>query len=274
VVHYRRGEPNTIATAFAGHALLDAHERLGDSSLLDKAVEVSGFLMRRVGQTQTADGAYFGYHPGDHSPIHNSNLLACSVLARAGAATGDEELRQAAAAGLRYALAHQRPDGSWPYGERADLAWVDNFHTGYVLDALRACIDAGIGEADATHAWRRGVDFYRRNLFLADGTPKYFATRIHPIDALSVAQGIQTLSIAALHEPAGAEAPWRVLDFAHRRMLRDDGMPLFQRRRLWSNPALHVRWAIAPLLLALTHLIGLGDRDESTPSLRLGEAIA
>lgn len=171
VVHYRRDEPNTIATAFAGCALLDAHERLGDSSLLDGAVQVAEFLMRRVGQTQTDEGAYFGYHPGDSSPIHNSNLLACAVLARASAATEDEKMAQAAAAGLHYSIAHQRPDGSWPYGELANLGWVDNFHTGYVLDALRTCIDSGIGGTDAENAWHRGVSFYQRTLFLSDGTP-------------------------------------------------------------------------------------------------------
>lgn len=262
VVHYRRGEPNTIATAFGANALLDAHEALGDPSLLRRAQAVAEFFLRHIEQTKTSEGAYFGYHPGDRSPIHNSNMLACAVLARTSAAIGSKEMAEAAAEGLRYTVEHQRPDGSWPYGERADLEWVDNFHTGYVLDSLRACIDAGIGGSEAEHAWRHGLRFYRRTLFLADGTPKYFTTRVHPIDALSVAQGIQSLSIAARHDPACGEAARRVLDFALQRMLRRDGLPIFQRRRLWVNRALHVRWVVAPLLLALTHLIrpeGTGD---------------
>ena len=106
VVHYRRGEPNTIATAFAGSALLDAYDRLGDPSLLDEALQVAEFFLRRVGQTRTVDGAYFGYHPGDRSPIHNSNMLACAVLARASAAAADKRMAETAAAGLRY---HPRP---------------------------------------------------------------------------------------------------------------------------------------------------------------------
>ena len=32
---------------------------------------------------------------------------------------------------------HQRPDGSWYYGEQENMHWVDNFHTAYVLDCFK-----------------------------------------------------------------------------------------------------------------------------------------
>jgi hypothetical protein len=75
-------------------------------------------------------------------------------------------IRRAAGAAVRYSTIRQRPDGSWPYGERPNLAWVDNFHTGYVLDALRICADAGVGGPEVEEAWTRGIAFYRRELFL------------------------------------------------------------------------------------------------------------
>ncbi len=146
-------------------------------------------------------------------------------------------MTQAAEAAVRYSTARQRPDGSWPYGERPNLDWADNFHTGYVLDSLRVCADAGVARAEAERAWRRGLDHYRRAFFLADGTPKYYADRALPIDAQSVAQGIQTLSIAAAQDEPCAREAWSVFGFALRRMLGADGMPLFQRRRLWANRA-------------------------------------
>ncbi len=258
VFFYPRGQPNTIATAFAGHALLDAHTALGDQRLLELARDAGLFFLRWVPQTETGDGAYFGYLPGDRSPIHNSNLLAASLLARLAASEArDERFESAAQEAVRYTTARQRDDGSWPYGEQPNLGWVDNFHTGYVLDALRVCADAGVAEADAEEAWSRGLAYYRRALFLADGTPKYYATSLFPVDAQSVAQGIQTLSIAAQRDPSCAAAAWKVFGFAMRRMLGDDGMPIFQRRRHWSNRAPHFRWVVAPMLLALTHLLAL-----------------
>ena len=50
----------------------------------------------------------------------------------------------------------------------------------------------------------RGLDFYRENLFLADGTPRCSAGSTYPIDCQSAAQAIQTFSIAAAHDPSFA----------------------------------------------------------------------
>jgi hypothetical protein len=275
VFFYSRQEPNTIATAFAAHALLDAHASLGDPRLLETARGAGRFFLRRVPQTDADGGAYFGYLPGDRSPIHNSNLLAAALLARL-AALGppDEGFGSAAAAAVRYSTARQRADGSWPYGERPNLGWVDNFHTGYVLDALRACADAGVAEAEAEDAWGRGLAYYRRALFLPDGTPKYYSTGIFPVDAQSLAQGIQTLSIAAHRDRSCADQARKVFGFALRRMLGDDGLPIFQRRRIWSNRAHHFRWVVAPMLLALTHLLAIERLAPAVrPEGRVGVAV-
>jgi hypothetical protein len=273
VFFYGRGEPNTIATAFAGHALLDAHEATGDPRLLDLAAGAGRFFLRFVPLTEADEGAYFGYLRGDRSPIHNSSLLVASLLARLVALDREEGASASSAeAAVRYTVAHQRPDGSWRYGERPNLAWVDNFHTGYVLDALRTCADAGIGGETAEAAWRDGLAYYRRELFMPDGTPKYYADKVFPIDAQSVAQGIQTLSIAARHDDSYATAAWNVFRFGARRMLGEDGLPIFQRRRLWTNRAHHVRWVVAPMLLALTHLLAL-DRAPNAQR-REGERVA
>ncbi len=266
VFFYPSTTPNTIATAFAGLALLDAYAALGDPALLAEATEAGQFFLRHVPQTDDAPGAFFGYLPGDRSPIHNSNLLVASLLARiAQEGAGNEGFAEAAEAAVTYTTARQHPDGSWPYGERPGLEWVDNFHTGYVLDALRTCADAGVAAEQAETAWRRGITYYRRRLFLPDGTPRYYADKTLPIDAQCVAQGIQTLAIAAPHEPATAPQAWAVLDFALRRMVRRDGLPIFQRRRFWANRAVHVRWVAAPMLLALSHLLQTSG-DESSPA--------
>jgi predicted glycosyltransferase len=269
VFFYARGEPNTIATAFAGSALLDAYSAAGDERLLEQARSVGRFFTHHVPQTKAEPGAYFGYLPGDRSPIHNSNVLVAALLARL-AASGDdgEGFADRAAEAIRYTVARQRPDGSWPYGERPDLAWVDGFHTGYVLDALRTCGDAGVSCEESEEAWARGIRFYRRELFLADGTPKYKQGSVLPIDAQCVAQGIQTFATAARHDSAHAESARAVFAFAVRRMFTADGVPVFQRHRLWTNRIPHMRWVVAPMLLALAHLIDL-ERDQQATGDRL-----
>lgn len=272
VFSYARGAPNTIATAFSAMALLDAHEYTRDRGALELAAGAGEFFLRHVPQTEDNGGAFFGYLVGDRTPIHNANMLVCALLARLATRLNRPELTLAASAGVRYTLAHQRGDGSWPYGERQDLAWIDNFHTGYVLDCLLACYMHGAAR-DALAPIERGFAYYRDELFRADGAPKYKPRAQFPIDAQCVAQGIQTFALATPRFPEYEPWAWRVFDYAMREMRRGDGAFVFQRRRGWVNRTPHMRWCEAPMLLALVHLCQLaateppGDRGEPNPEL-------
>jgi hypothetical protein len=255
VFFYPRGAPNVIATAFAGNAFLDAHETTGDAAWLARAQSVGEFFIRHVPQTEDEPGSYFGYLVGDRTPIHNANLLVCAVLARLHRLTGDERFGSAARDGITYTLARQAADGSWPYGEQAHLRWVDGHHTGYILEALLVAADAGI-PVDM-NAWRKGMEFYERNLFLADGAPKYYAGSLYPLDVQALAQGIQTFARAAGREPRYAVMAEKIFAYGMLRFRRDDGAFVFQRRRFWANSTPHVRWGQAPMLLALSHLLAV-----------------
>ncbi|MGZ4202539.1 MAG: hypothetical protein ACXVRH_10825 [Thermoleophilaceae bacterium] len=264
VFFYPRTEPNTIATAYAGAALLDAYAATGDEALLEKALGVGKFFLEHVPQTEDPPGAFFGYLVDDRSPIHNSNLHVCALLARLHGVAGDERMLEAAERGLSWSVARQREDGYWPYGERSNLGWIDNFHTGYVLDSLGECADAGLAGAEV--ALERGLRFYREALFLADGTPKYYSDSVYPLDMQCVAQAIQTLSLASKRKPSCLEQAWDVLDWACTRMRWANGMFAFQRRRFWTNRASHMRGVVAPMVLALTHQVAAAEELTSWSS--------
>ena len=241
VFFYPAHSPNTIATSYAGRALLDAR-RTG------KAERVGEFFLRHVPQTDDPPGAYFGYLVGDRTPIHNASMLVCALLARLAAVTGRADFAQAAERGVEWTVERQRADGSWPYGARAGLEWVDGFHTGYVLESLMACRDAGLAVDSA--ALESGLDYYESRLFLPDGTPRYLPDSTWPVDVQCAAQGIQTLAIAGRLEVAR-----RVVEWAIANLQRRDGAFIFQRRRLWANRVAHMRWAAAPMAMALAHYL-------------------
>lgn len=264
VFFYPSSSPNTIATAYAGFALLDAFERTGDEALLTTAIGVGAYFTEQVPQTSDPPGAFFGYLPGDRTPIHNASLLACALLARLAERTGSQELALASQAGVDHAIARQRPDGSWPYGEQPHLGWVDNFHTGYVLECLMTCKRAGLDvDVDAI---RRGLAFSQRELFLADGTPKYFPSNVYPVDIQCVAQAIKTFALATTWWPEMIAQADRTWGFARERMRRADGVFAFQRGRFALNRVPHVRWGQAPMLRALVEL-GVRQRT-ATPAAR------
>ena len=273
VFFYPRTRPNTIATAFAGLGLLDAYELAGVDAALGPAIGAGDFFIRHVPQTEATPGAYFGYLPGDRTPIHNANMLVAALLARLARVTGREQFAHAARAAVDYTVSRQRSDGAWPYGERPGLSWIDGFHTGYVLDCLLTCIEMEVGGDSAEQAWRHGLGYYVGALIDPDGVPRYSSTSRYPIDGQSVAQALQTLSRAASREPLLAQRRWDVLDFALQGLTRRDGAFVFQRRRYWVNGTAHPRWVQAPMLEALTQVGMQGLEPTATcPSCALSSA--
>jgi hypothetical protein len=262
VFFYPKGAPNTIATSFAGLALLDAFDTTGEPRLLELAEGAGDFFMNHVPLTESEHGSYFGYLADDRTPIHNANVLVASLLARLAQRTGRDDFREAARAGVAYTVACQRTDGSWPYGELDDLNWVDSFHTGYVLESLHVCAESGI--AVDPEAIGRGLDHYSDRFFLEDGTPRYYESSTYPIDIQCAAQGIQTFARCSGMKPELEEKAWSIFDYSLRKLRRRDGAFIFQRRHFWRNRTPHVRWAAAPMLLAMTHLFERA-RDGSQP---------
>ena len=72
--------------------------------------------------------------------MHNASVLGAGLLARTYSHT-QRTLSGACRSGHTLHERHQRPDGSWYYGESLILRWVDNFHTAYVLDSIKHYLD-------------------------------------------------------------------------------------------------------------------------------------
>ncbi len=246
---YRRGTPNAIATSFAAHALLDAHELIGSNpAWLDSAVRACDFLLESL-LFEDDERTFFRYLPQEGELVHNANALASSVLARTAGFAGRTDLDFTARRALRATLAAQLDDGSWPYSE--SHAWVDNFHTGYVLESLGLCERI---EPAVRPRLERGFDFWERGLFLADGTPKYFVDKLFPVDAHNFAQAIETWLSAVSWRPRALGLAERCARALVEQMLTRDGHIAFQRRRFWANTVPFIRWTTAPAFRALARL--------------------
>ena len=246
-----RGTPNVVCTAFAAHAFLDRHEKTGSDSDLEIAASACRFLLGRINRSENDDGCCFSYTPLDHSRVHNVNLLAAELLARTFVKTGQPELGETAERAVRFTLARQRDDGSWPYGEARSQSWVDSFHTGFVLVSLKHLIGHlnGAGWREALDA---GYRFYQKRFFLADGTPGYYHERLYPLDVHSAAQGAITfVEMKDLMPDADAMAD-RVVRWTIRNLQDPAGFFYFQRHRFYTNRISYMRWAQAWMLYALS----------------------
>jgi hypothetical protein len=174
------------------------------------------------------------------------------LLARAGRLAQRFEWFGQARQAVQFSARAQGADGNWPYGEADNQRWVDSFHTGYNLVALKLFQENTADGAFQSHL-ERGWDYYRRQFFLDDGAPKYYNDAVYPLDIHSAAQGIITFAEVGM-DRVGAE---RIARWTLDHLWSERGYFCFQKTRLWTNRIPYARWSGAWMLLSLAKLLQL-----------------
>jgi hypothetical protein len=241
------GTPTVVATGMIGNGLSVAHSALDLQNAGELLLSAAEFVLHDVPRIEGADGSFcWTYGPGSGQAVINATLKGSRLLAQAHAISGREELLEAAARSVRFAVDRQLPSGAWPYSLSDPR--VDNFHTGYVLECLRA-YRRHSGDETADGAIERGWAYYRANLFTDDLTPKYYSDRVEPLDATVCAQAIITLCEFGEIETARAVAA-----LALTRLGMPDGSFAYQRRGNHTTRTPFLRWSTAWMYCALTRL--------------------
>lgn len=250
-----RSAPNLVCTTFVANALMDAYERSHDSLCLEMAVSAAEYIQNELYWEEGESVASFSYPlPGIRSETHNANFLGAALLCRAFKFCGERRYLNSALKVARYSSGRQRNDGSWDYGEHSTQRWVDNFHTGYNLCALRAISDyAEASEFDG--AIQRGFEFYCNNFFREDGAPKYFHTRTFPLDSHSAAQSIITLVQFRGLKGNNDDLASSVLKWATANMWNKNGYFYYQLYPAFTSKISYMRWSQAWMLLSLATLL-------------------
>jgi hypothetical protein len=239
---YPAGTPNVVVTAFAAAALLKVDE--------ERARNAAAWALDEL---WIEPEGYFAYHPGRPANIHNANLLGAWLVHMAGA-EGAEHVRRA----VDRTLAAQRQDGSWPYGEGANLGWADSFHTGYVLICIDRMRDLHPRIDDAL---ARGAAHYE-GFFDASGRALLWAAKPYPEDAHSAGTGLTTLAL--LHDRGLVDRA--LVERVARRVLHAGlrgGHAVHRRYRVGRTTVRYPRWCDAHVALGLVDaaaaLSGAGD---------------
>jgi len=243
-----RGIPTIVNTSFIGHALLDCYAYTGLPQALDMAVPIKEFLLNDLHRTTEGDSFCFSYTPVDTDVVHNANMLGASILLRLGKHAQDSLCEDAARSSLAYSMRYQQEDGSWYYGNTRSYRWIDSFHTGFNLEALRYFLNEDDAER-YRQAYDKGVRYYADHFFLDDGTPKYYHDRVYPIDIHASAEAISFFSAMG---PARRDLTERVLTWTLRNMRSPRGYFYSRRTRYFTNRIPYMRWAQAWVFHALT----------------------
>jgi hypothetical protein len=249
-VAYDSRTPNAIATCFVVDGLCDAYEAVEERSCADLALAARPFLVSLLRSGE--HGPFFGYVPDGEVPlVHNANLLVCGSLARLNGLDSDPRVEKIARDAAATTLDLQRDDGTWPYGEVANYAWVDNFHTAYVLDGLwRMKAAFGVGGAELD----RGLRVWRSSFFEDDGWARYYPDRRFPLDAHCSASAIDLLALVG-ESPGDRQLAERIAALAIQELwLPEQNRFAFRRTSRGLNKREFMRWSNAQMFRALARL--------------------
>ena len=253
----RKGLPSVVWTSLIGHAFLDAYDYFGQGRFLEVAVSSCEHILHELGSFPEGDSICLGYFPGGSSKVHNANTLGASLLARTYPHHKNESYRSLAEKAIRYTAKYQREDSSWYYGEASNLHWVDNFHTGYVLDCFKYYTQS-TGDRQFEKNMLSGYAYWKDTFFLPDGTPKYYNHKTLPLDIQCCSQAIDTLVFFHDLDPGSLDLAMRVAQWTIEHMQDRTGYFYYRRYSPWivnKTPTLH--WGQATMLSALAGLYRL-----------------
>jgi len=249
-----KGVPTIVWTSLIGHAFLDAYGHFQQESYLQVAVSACEHIMRDLDRYEDGEGLCISYIPTLNSQVHNSNTLGASLLARTYAHTRNESYRDLAEKAIKYTAQHQRPDSSWYYGEKANLHWVDNFHTAYVLDCFKYYVES-TGDERFLKQMTTGYEYWKKTFFLPDGTPRYYDYKTLPLDIQCSSQAIDTLVFFGDRDPESLALALKVAQWTIEHMQDRTGYFYYRRYArgvVNKTPTLH--WGQATMLCALAGL--------------------
>ncbi|NTV47802.1 MAG: delta-aminolevulinic acid dehydratase [Chlorobiales bacterium] len=242
--------PTIVATGFVTNALFHAYEKLGIKQAFDLCKSSCDFVLSDLNRTEAADGTFcWSYSPLDKQVVLNATMKGARLLSQVYSVTGDSKLKDIARQTVRFVIAKQREDGAWSYSIGDTRTWADNFHTGYILDALQA-YEQFCEDRDFHNALIIGWNYYSTNFFLEDRIPKYYDNKMYPLDSTAIAQSILTLCHFGDTKTAVSVATWAI-DV----MQRSDGAFKYQKLKYYENSISYMRWSSAWMFCALSELI-------------------
>jgi hypothetical protein len=246
--------PTVVATSFISSAMLDAYEITGEKEILDIAKSSCEFILKDLNRTQDNKGNFaFSYSPLDRSVVYNASLLGSRLLARIYSITHETVLITEAERSVAFCCDQQNSDGSWSYGSAGFHKWIDNFHTGYNLQAISDYMEYS-GDHKYEAQVQNGFEYYINTFFTKEGVSKYYSDSVYPIDIHAPAQLVITLSrLGKLNEyQVLAE---KVLNWTINNMQSRKGYFYFQKERIFASKIPYMRWAQAWMFYALSEFL-------------------
>lgn len=250
-----KGKPNVITTIYVAQALYALSQLSARPAnwqqYRDVAFDAAHFIVNSL-YTEHDGRAFFAYIPGETAFVHNASLWGAAWVAVVASQTANQQYADLALQVAWQSVREQGQDGSWVYGARHHHQFIDGFHTGYNLEALHM-IGQALQTDEFADAIAQGLQFYKTELFEADGTAKYYHNNRYPLDMHSVAQAVFTLCRVGGTSDDFALAD-KVIQWSLRELyLPASGQFYYQKQPGFSNKINYIRWTQAWVYYAFAY---------------------
>jgi len=259
------GTPNMVTTVFVANAFLDfadakskghgawSNNKKNEEEYLDHAVGACEFILNELVLFEDKNKLCFGYISGEGAIVHNVNMLGAELLARVYSHTKNLDYYEKSKKAMAYSLAAINEDYSWLYGELPHHKFIDNFHTGYNLVALKDWIDF-TGEKNWEKELKNAYGYFLNTFWLENGCPKYYHNSLYPIDIHCSAQGIVTCLKLRDYDDQSIPMAKKIAQWAIENMQDKTGYFYYQKTRWYTNRTPYIRWSQAWMFYALCFL--------------------
>ncbi len=258
-----QGTPNIVTSVYVGQALLDYYEILGDVEARTLALKIKDFILSEMVMWEKPESLCFSYIPEEKAEVHNANLLAAAYLSRVYGLTREERLKEMALKAVRFSTGDVGEDGYWPYGTMPHHRWMDNFHTGFNLEAL-LMVRKYLGIDEWDDLIKRVYRYYIDHFFEKGNIPRYYSNKTHPIDIHNIAESIILFSkvsadesrlFGEIEKKEALERRGLIMDCAIENFWDKKGYFHYQKGRFLTNKIPYMRWSQAWMYYAMSWVL-------------------
>jgi hypothetical protein len=243
-------QPTVVATGIITNGLFEAFQITGIKALSDLVQSAAEFVVKDLNRSENDKGyPIFSYSPFDHQKVYNASLKGVRLLVQSYILSSNEEHLRLARSAANYVLSNQNENGSWYYSEAKGGNWIDNYHTGYVLDCLKSLDDVD-PNSELTAQIEKGLAYYRKTFVGIDGQPIFYSHEPWPVDCTGGGQQILTLTRFDFMNEAELSA-----EFMIKTMQQSSGGFAFRKFKFYFIRTEFMRWSNAWMFVALSYYL-------------------
>ena len=242
-------QPTVVGTSIVVNALYEYYKVSKSQRAKDLILSASNFVINDLNKTVVDDTICFSYSPFDHQQVFNASMKGVRILSQAYSLSPNNLILEKAKMGAKYIYESQNEDGSWFYSRAKVGGWIDNYHTGYILDSLDDFITL-TGDTTFLENLNMGVKYYINNFFEPDGFPKFYNNNKFPIDCTAASQSILTLVRFNYIDEAE-----KVANFMVENMQSKKGYFYFRKFKFYTIKTPFMRWSQAWMFSAFSYLL-------------------